>query len=80
MKRQTDKKDGVFYLLDCFCGSIGQELLTGPELAWRVLGQRRDLTEEEIKSIAADHEAELHRYTFRDGEQVEHVRLTEVLY
>jgi hypothetical protein len=66
-----DKLDGTYYLLDCLDGIIGDTLLTATELSNRLYGQDRGLTERDIKHIAADYEAELHRYIYRDGEEVE---------
>jgi hypothetical protein len=75
-----DKLDGTYYLLDCLDGIIGDTLLTATELSNRLYGQDRGLTEQDIKHIAVDYEAELHRYIYRDGEEVEHKQLTRLAW
>ena len=70
--------DGIYYYFDCMDGRIGEELITAEELSKRLYGKNRNLTEEQIKHIAADYEAELHRYTYKDGEEVEHKQLTRL--
>ena len=70
--------DGIYYYFDCMDGRIGEELITAEELSKRLYGKNRNLTEEQIKLIAADYEAELHRYTYKDGEETEHKQLTRL--
>ena len=70
--------DGIYYYFDCMDGRIGEELITAEELSKRLYGENRNLTEAQIKYIAADYEAELHRYTYKDGEEVEHKQLTRL--
>ena len=70
--------DGIYYYFDCMDGRLGEELITAEELSKRLYGANRNLTEAQIKLIAADYEAELHRYTYKDGEEVEHKQLTRL--
>lgn len=75
-----EKLNGIYYLFDCLDGDIGEELLTANEISKRLYGQEKELIEKEIKNIAADYEAELHRYIYEDGEEVEHRQLTRLLW
>ena len=74
------KLNGVYYLFDCLDGDIGEELLTDNEISKRLYGQEKELTENDIKNIAADYEAELYRYIYEDGEEIEHKQLTRLLW
>lgn len=72
--------NGVYYLFDCLDGSIGDELLTLEELSQRMNGGRQAYTEQDAKHIASDYEAELHRYTYKDGVEIEHKQLTKLIF
>ena len=72
--------NGTYYLLDCLDGIIGDELITAAELSQRLYGEDRQLTEAQIKAIAADYEAELHRYIYVNGEETEHKQLTRLMW
>lgn len=64
--------NGTYYFFDCIDEIIGEELLTAEEVSTRLYGTDRGLTERELEEIAADHDAELHRYTYMDGTELEH--------
>lgn len=75
-----EQLNGVYYFLECLDGIIGDELLTAKELSLRLYGQDKGLTEQQIKHIAADYEAELFRYVYKDGEEIERKQLTRLLW
>lgn len=78
MRKPENIPDGIYYFLDCMDGLIGDKLITAEEISIALYGKNRNLTEEQIKLIAADYEAELHRYTYKDGEETEHKQLTRL--
>ena len=69
---------GTYYYFDCLDGTIGSELLTPQEISKRLYGEDRQLTEADIKRIAADYEAELHRYILTGGAGARHEQLTRL--
>lgn len=75
---KTAEKKEQFILLRA--EGLSYSNLTATELSNRLYGQDRGLTEQDIKHIAADYEAELHRYIYRDGEEVEHKQLTRLAW
>ena len=80
MSTAESMTDGIYYYFDCLDGIIGEELITAEELSKRLYGRDKSLTEAQIKHIAADYEAELHRYTYKDGKEAEHVQLTRLMW
>lgn len=72
--------DGVYCWLDCLDGEIGEKYLTAEELSNALYGRDKHLTEHDIKLIAADYEAELHKYVFKDGQEIEHKQLTRLMW
>lgn len=69
---------GTYYYFDCLDGTIGGELLTPAEISARLYGQDRGLTEPDLKRIAADYEAELHKYILTGGAEARHEQLTRL--
>ena len=52
-----------YYYFDCLDGVLSDRYLTAQELAQILKGEEKPLCEKEIKSIAANYEATLYRYT-----------------
>lgn len=73
------RSDGDYYYFDCLDGIIGDRLLTPQEISARLYGEVRELSEADIKGIAADYEAELYRYTYKDGEQTGKKKLVSLI-
>ena len=71
--------DGTYYVFDCLDGEIGGEPMTAQEISRRLYGEARELTEGELKAIAADYEAELYRYQYKAGERIEAEKLTRLV-
>lgn len=63
-------KDGIYYLFDCLDGIIGDRLLTAGQVRELMTGKPEPYSERELKRIAADYEATLYRYEYRNGEQI----------
>lgn len=61
-------QDGIFYLFDCMDGEIGGQLFTAEQLRELMTGKREPYTERELKQIAANYEATLYRYEYKNGE------------
>ena len=78
MRKPEGVQNGIYYLFDCLNGTIGGELITADEVSARLYGDGRTLTENELKIIAANYEAELFKYEYRDGEEVERRQLTRL--
>lgn len=72
--------DGVYYLFDCLDGLIGDKLLTLEELRGIMTNDPRPYTEKDAKEIAYNYEAELYRYTYKDGKEVECKKLVELMW
>ena len=51
-----------FYYLDCMDGIIGEKMLTAAELNKLETGGTGEMSEKDIKRLAANYEASLYRY------------------
>lgn len=79
IREEPPELEGIFYLFDCMDGALADQLLTPQEISRRLYGEARELTEADIKGIAADYEAELYRYTYKNGQRTEGKRLTRLI-
>lgn len=77
-QEEPPELEGIFYLFDCM-DALADQLLTPQEISRRLYGEARELTEADIKGIAADYEAELYRYTYKNGQRTEGKRLTRLI-
>lgn len=67
--KEESKKDGVYYLYDCLDGDLADKLLNLEELREIFTYSKEEYTEKEAIRIAQDHEADLYRYTYKDGKE-----------
>jgi hypothetical protein len=72
--------NGVYYFFECLDGVIGDRLITLEELRECLTTDPTPLTEKDAISIAKNYEADLYRYTYRDGEKVESKQLVELMF
>ena len=56
-------------------GMLGDGPLTADQVRERITGEKGTYTEKELKTIAADYEADLYRQEYRAGELVKETRL-----
>lgn len=66
--KEESIKDGVYYLYDCLDGDIADKLLTLEDLK-EYFRDKEEYTEKDAIRIAQDHEADLYRYTYKDGKE-----------
>lgn len=69
-------KDGIYYLFDCLDGDLGDRLLTADQVREIMTFEPITYTEKDLKRIAADYEATLYRYEYKDGKEIS----SKVLY
>lgn len=66
---------GVLYLFDCMDGTLGDGPLTADQVCERITGKAGTYTEAELKTIAADYEADLYRQEYKAGRLVNEKKL-----
>ena len=71
--------NGIYYMLDGM-DDMSDKLLTPEQISGKLYLDNRELSENDIKTIAADREADLYRYVYRDGELLEKKRLLEITW
>jgi hypothetical protein len=62
-------------MFDCMDGNIGEQPIKPEELHRILHGTPGTYTEQELKRIAADYEADLYRLEYRAGELIRHTKL-----
>ena len=71
--------NGVYYLLDSMDAKFSNKYLTSDQISGRLYADGRKLTEQDIKNIALDYEADLFKVTFKDGEPIAREQLIYLL-